>query len=243
MPDPGPSHIEMHLSGLQASSLYRNIFIPVYTEDDEARFFLQHLLDYISKTLDTGFASAKNLLHFVEANIGSDALTSLFRDLKMNQSSMRSICILDGDQMSDPKHHIIALPGGSPPDRMFSIFLRELMTGEAHNAFWHEVQAFGYSKLTASDVLKDFDSIAEKIAEEKSAGRSTHGLQRILSKAHFKEHRAFYDLVRKAWLVNEGSQAAIRKFRNELFAAFKKTAAFRSIDARIWPQLTTEAAA
>ncbi len=233
----------MHLSGLQASSLYRNIFIPVYTEDDEARFFLQHLLDYISKTLDTGFASAKNLLHFVEANIGSDALTSLFRDLKMNQSSMRSICILDGDQTSDLKHHIIALPGGSPPDRMFSIFLRELMTGEAHNAFWHEVQAFGYSKLTANDVLKDFDSIAEKIAAEKSAGRSTHGLQRTLSKAHFKEHRAFYDLVIKAWLVNEGSQAAIRKFRNELFAAFKKTAAFHSIDARIWPQLAAEAMA
>lgn len=243
MPDPGPSHIEMHLSGLQASSLYRNIFIPVYTEDDEARFFLEQLLDYISKTLDTGFASAKNLLHFVKANIGSDALKSLFCDLKMNQSSMRSICILDGDQVSDLTHHIIALPGGAPPDRMFSIFLRELMTGEVHNAFWHDVQAFGYSKLTASDVLKDFDGIAEKIAAEKAAGRSTHGLQRTLSKSHFNEHRVFYDLVIKAWLVNDASQASIRKFRDELFAAFKKTAAFHSIDARIWPKLQNEVAA
>ncbi|MCY1325910.1 DNA replication and repair protein RecF [compost metagenome] len=240
MPDPGPSHIEMHLSGLQASSLYRNIFIPVYTEDDEARFFLEQLLDYISKTLDTGFASAKNLLHFVKANIGSDALKSLFCDLKMNQSSMRSICILDGDQTTDLKHHIIALPGGAPPDRMFSIFLRELMNGEVHSAFWHDVQAFGYSKLTASDVLKDFDGITEKIAAEKAAGRSTHGLQRTLSKTHFNEHRVFYDLVIKAWLVNEGSQASIRKFRDELFAAFKKTAAFHSIDTRIWPQLASE---
>lgn len=243
MPDPGPSHIEMHLSGLQASSLYRNVFIPVYTEDEEARFFLGQLLDYVSKTLDTGFASAKNLFHFVQANIGSDALKSLFKDLKMNQSSMRSICILDGDQKSDLQHHIIALPGSAPPDRMFSAFLRELITKEQHGAFWHEVQAFGYSKLTATEVLKDFDGIAAKIEMEKAAGRSTHGLQRTLSKAHFNDHRTFYDLVIKAWLVDEGSQASIRKFRDELFAAFRKTAAFHSIDARIWPQLTTEAAA
>jgi len=243
MPDPGPSHIEMHLSGLQHTALYRNIFIPVYTEDDEARFFLDQLLDYISKTLDTSFAPAKNLLHFVKANIGADSLKSLFGDLKMNQSSMRAICILDGDQQNDMHKHIIALPGDAPPDRMFADYVRDLMQGDTHRAFWHEAQHYGYSKAIASDILKDFDSIAVQVAEKKAFKGSAHGVQRVLSKEHFNKHRDFYDIAIKAWLKDERNQATIKKFRDDLYAVFKKTAAFHSVDTRIWPALVSQAAA
>ncbi|WP_051110819.1 AAA family ATPase [Rhizobium sp. 2MFCol3.1] len=241
MPDPGPSHIEMHLSGLQASQLYRNVFIPVFTEDEEARFFLEQLLDYISKELDPGFVTARNLLHFVGASIGAKSLRALFCDRKMDQSSMRSICILDGDEKPDLGHHIIALPGGQAPDRMFSAFLRELMENEAYDSFWNEVQHKGFSKLIAEDVLKDFDDIAKKISAEKASDNSTHGMQRELSKKHFKANRDFYDLVIRAWLVDEKSQPTIRKFRSDLYSVFKKTAAYHSIDSRIWPQLASTA--
>lgn len=236
MDEPSPTQIEMHLSGLQGTAVYQNVFIPVYTEDAEARFFLAQLLDYISKTLDTGFAAAKNLLHFVDASIGSDALKSLFCDLKVNQSSMRAICILDGDQNKDLKHHIIALPGGAPPDRVFSEFLRNLISDLTYKSFWLEVQDFGYSKVTAADVLQDFDAIATKIAQAKERQESTHGLQRQYSKVHFNKHKEFYDLVIKAWLKSDANQEAIKGFRNDLFAVFKKTAPFHSIDDRIWPK-------
>lgn len=236
MVDPSPGQIEMHLNGLQGSAIYQNVYIPVYTEDAEARFFLEQLLDYISKTLDTGFVAAKNLLHFVNASIGSDALKSLFTDLKVNQSSMRAICILDGDQKPDLRHHIIALPGGSPPDRVFSEFLRKLIDDATYKAFWLEVQIYGYSKATAAEVLSDFDAIATKIASAKSRGESTHGHQRQYSKDHFNKHKEFYDLVIKAWLNADVNQEAIKSFRDDLFKVFKKTAPFHSIDDRIWPK-------
>jgi hypothetical protein len=232
----------MHLSGLQASQLYRNVFIPVFTEDDEARFFLEQLLDYISKELDPEFVAARNLLHFVDANIGAKSLRGLFCDRKMDQSSMRSICILDGDEKPDLGHHIISLPGGQAPDRMFAEFLRKLMEDEAYVGFWNEVQHKGFSKLTAEDVLKDFDSIAAKISTEKASDNSTHGMQRELSKKHFNAYRDFYDLVIRAWLVDENSQPVIRKFRNDLYSVFRKTAAYHSIDSRIWPQVATGSA-
>ncbi|WP_416407200.1 AAA family ATPase [Agrobacterium rosae] len=236
MPDPSPVQIEMHLTGLQHTALYQNVFIPVYTEDAEARFFLEQIMDYISKTLDPGFAAAKDLLHLVNANIGADNLQNLFRDLKMNRSTMRAICILDGDQEKDLTHHIIALPGGQPPDRMFSEFLRSMMNDGSARAFWHEVLPLGYSKLTADDVLKDFDAIDVTINERKQLGQPTKGFRRELSKDHFNKHRPFYDLIIKAWLKNDANKTNIEKFRNDLYAVFKKTAGFHSVDDKIWPQ-------
>lgn len=38
-------------------------------------------------------------------------------------------------------------------------------------------------------------------------------------------------------------EIVIKKFRDDLYAVFKKTAAFHSIDARIWPKLASQAAA
>lgn len=242
MPDPGPAQIEMHLSGLQYAALYQNVYIPVYTEDEEARFFLEQLLDYISKTLDPGFAPAKNLLHMVGANIGSESLRNLFGDLKMNQSTMRAICILDGDQKPDLSNHIIALPGDDAPDRMFSEFVRKLMKDENAKAFWQEVSHYGYSKLTADEVLKDYDGIAAAIAKAKEQKGSAKGVQREKSKEHFNNNKPFYDLVIKAWLQSDENQAAICKFRDSLFAVFQKTVGFYSIDGRIWPKVKKNAA-
>lgn len=234
MPDPSPVQIEMHLTGLQHKALYQNVFIPVYTEDDEARLFLEYLLDYISKTLDPGFAPAKDLLHLVKVNIGAKNLLSLFTDLKLNQSTMRAICILDGDQTKDLTHHVITLPGGGPPDRIFSEYLRSMVACDGSQAFWQEVLARGYSKLTATSVLEEFDAIDEKIEEEKKHGKSTKGIRREESKKHFNNHRHFYDLVMKAWLKDETNQIKIRGFRDDLFAVFKKTAGFHSVDDKIW---------
>ncbi|MFD1745044.1 AAA family ATPase [Rhizobium helianthi] len=236
MPDPAPMQIEMHLNGILRTALYQNVFIPVYTEDAEARLFLERLLDYISKSLDTRFPAARNLLHLVDASIGADALKSLFKDSKLNQSSMRAICILDGDQAKDLKHHIIALPGGAPPDRMFSEYLRKLLSDSSYKPFWSEVQEHGYTKVTGREVLEDFDRIATTIEEVKAVKGSAKGQQRELSKVHFNKHREFYEFVIGAWLVDPGNLDAIKAFRDDLYAAFKKTAAFHSIDARIWPQ-------
>ncbi|KEQ08960.1 AAA family ATPase [Pseudorhizobium pelagicum] len=235
MPDPSPVQIEMHLTGLQFKALYQNVFIPVYTEDAEARLFLEYLMDYISKTLDPGFAAAKDLLHLVEVNIGADNLQNLFTDLKLNQSTMRAICILDGDQKKDLTHHIIALPGGGPPDRIFSEFLRSLIDGGAR-AFWNDVLPLGYSKLTAAEVLEEFDAIEVKINKQKELGASTKGMRRDESKKHFNKHRHFYDLVIKAWLKSDENTATIAQFRRDLLAVFQKTAGFHSVDAKIWPQ-------
>jgi hypothetical protein len=105
--------IKMYLHDETRDDIYISNVIPVFTEDSEARVFLRMLFDYY-ETNKTGFSNLRRFFHFVDANIGATNLVSIFNDTYLLKLTMKSICILDGDQQGkrDLDKYIITLPGG-----------------------------------------------------------------------------------------------------------------------------------
>ena len=100
MEEPDIYKIKMHLHSLTQEDIYEDKIIPLFTEDDEARCMLDLLFDYYKKTYPE-FKNVCSLFYQVLTNISAENLTGIFRDGKLLHTTMRSICILDGDHNSD----------------------------------------------------------------------------------------------------------------------------------------------
>lgn len=88
--------------------------IRVYTEDNEARSFLQALLP----------PKYKKLLDIVKVNVGAKELLDL-KNRKIEEFT-KNMIILDGDQPETRSKNILNLPGNTGPDRMLYEFLHAL---------------------------------------------------------------------------------------------------------------------
>lgn len=82
MESPDIYKIRRHLSGITGDDIYLNKSIPIFTEDAEARVFLNTLFDYFENTTDE-FPSVRRFFHLVDANIGCTNLKSIFSDILM----------------------------------------------------------------------------------------------------------------------------------------------------------------
>ena len=103
--------IKMYLKSVLRKDIYISRSIPIFTEDDEARLFLKSIFEYFDSQYKEKFLGVAQLFHLVEANISADALLNIFKDSKLLRSTMRSICILDGDKNRSGENCVIALPG------------------------------------------------------------------------------------------------------------------------------------
>lgn len=115
--------------------------INLYTEDDEARMFLQAILPY----------KYKILLNWIRVNIGAEELKGLVKVRKIPEFT-DNLIILDGDKASKkgPKN-IIYLPGkGVGPDHLLYDYLRSLSDSDA---FWSD----NYNKQMCFNNFLSFD--------------------------------------------------------------------------------------
>ena len=117
MEEPDIYKIKMHLQSLTQEDIYEDKVIPLFTEDDEARCLLELLFDYYQKTYPE-FRNVSGLFHKVLTNISAENLTGIFTDSKLLHTTMRSICVLDGDHKSDLTNFIVALPGKAAPEAL-----------------------------------------------------------------------------------------------------------------------------
>ena len=134
MTDPDPLKIEMHLRGITKSDLMADKIIPAFSEDGEARMLVDLILDWLGASR-SGFKDLARNVHFVDAAIGAEQLEKLFKDSMVRQSSMASICVLDGDHNSNLSNNIVALPGGKPPEWVAFDYACELAK-DGLNPFW-----------------------------------------------------------------------------------------------------------
>ena len=136
MKDPDIYKIKMHLNNSSRDDIYLSKMIPVFTEDDEARLFINCIFDYFYSKYSE-FQIVRQCFHFVKSNISGDVLNSMFSDGYLLRSTMRSICILDGDKNSygDYEKHIILLPGKASVENIVFKFAEELFLGD-YDDFW-----------------------------------------------------------------------------------------------------------
>ncbi len=234
MNSPDIYKIKMYLHNVTKDDIYLSKKIPIFTEDNEARVFLQILFDYFEETY-VEFSQIRHFFHFVDANIGANNLKSIFNDSYLLKTTMKYICILDGDQNGDLNKYTITLPGGDSPEKIvmaYAIFLYD-----NNSPFWTAdmILELNYGKVYFRDNIKnDIEQIDLTLQELRRENKSTHGVERELRKNTFIKHQRFFELLFKYWLHDDEYSDSITKFYQQLNIMFKKVSEFYGIDSRIW---------
>lgn len=234
MDSPDIYKIKMHLHGLTHNDIYLSRVIPLFTEDAEARIFLEIILEYYNSK-KTEFKNVRSLFHFVDANIGATNLINIFKDSYLIKSTMQSICILDGDQNPDYSKYIITLPGGASPENLIMEYSLQLYDND--DPFWTDetILSLNYGKIYFRDnVRPDIEDINRTLDDLKRSGKSIHGKKREISKNVFNKHQRFFELLFKHWVNNPEHEEMMEKFYKDLNVMFKKVAEFHEISSNEW---------
>jgi AAA15 family ATPase/GTPase len=237
MPSPDIYKIKLHLRNQIKREIYDDVTIPVFTEDGEARVFLEILFEEIASR-DVNFSKIKSLFHFVDASIGAENLRAIFTDSKILRTTIRSICVLDGDQKYDIQNQIITLPGSESPEVLSFKYLRTLVGLEDN--FWSDdyLISNGYSKTKCnSDIVSIMDKIDKEYQEMKSQGKTTRGFRREKNKELFNKYLDLFKIILKYWIKNNNSELA--DFADRLHTMFIKVSDCHEINPSDWQSVST----
>ena len=237
MEEPDIYKIKMQLNSLTKKDIYYDKVIPVFSEDSEARYLIQILFDYYEE-YKPEFKNVRRLFHFVNVNLGAENLEDLFKDFKLLRSTMKAICVLDGDQKSDLKHNIVTLPGkpidgsekGLSPEKMLFEYA-DILYKES-DSFWTNdaVISIGYGKKMYLERIIGKITQYEKMKESGDTKKS----RREFNKSLFNEHKEFFTLLFKRWLMDERTNSEKDKFFNDLKILFRKNAIYNGINPNEW---------
>ena len=235
MDSPDIYKIKLHLQSLTQDDIYMDKVIPIFTEDDEARVILDMLLNYFSEIHPEEFRGINRFFHFVHANIGAENLIGIFTDSKLLRTTIRSICILDGDHNSDMSNCILALPGNDCPEEVLFSYAQKLY--EEDDCFWTQsiIIEKGFGKIYyLSNIKTKIDDNKQIIEQYRSSGQSTKGKRREFNKKLFNDNLTFFKLLYKHWLHNIDNQECIEKFYNNFRSLFKKMSHYQAINPNEW---------
>lgn len=243
MEDPDIHKIKMHLSSLTNEDIYRDKVIPLFTEDDEARFLLNAMLDYFEATKGEEFIGVRRFFHIVKVNLGADSLTDIFKDSKLLRTTMSSICVLDGDHNPDRGNCITTLPGknagssGSRKSPEELLFEYADMLYEADDQFWTDrtIISKGYGKTFYLERIKEpRDQYDQQCQDAEAAGISITKKRRVFNKELFNKELTFFGLLFKHWLHNPVNNPETQRFYSQLKTLFQKTAQYNEISPTEW---------
>lgn len=223
MPEPDMYKIEMKLKNISRESYYMDKHIPVFMEDDEARYFMDQYMDFLEKK-ERSFSIVKSSLHFVKANFGAEALQKLFKDEKLSRIT-HAICILDGDKTGDLTNYSTALPGNKSPESLIFEYA-EMLFNNPEDEFWSSTEVIqnNYQREFYRDhIQKEYKKAME--SKEKSK----------LLKELWNKYKIFVSLVIVRWLRDEKNVDGIKNFTNNIHKLFLKTAEYHGLNSNDWP--------
>ena len=224
--------LEMFLKNITKKELENGRKISIFTEDSEARFFLEKLMKYFSKYEE--FNKVKDIFYIPEINISCTELVKLFSD-KVIESMESSICILDGDCSVNEslknkikrENHLMCFPGDLPLEELLFKYSEELFEDRS-TKFWGNqiLKDEGITKRNYQTTIqreirnRDIENEAKKIRNQ--------------NKEIFKKYYKFFDLLLDEWINDIKNEEFIYKSYKELNLIFKKLASFYKINANDW---------
>lgn len=241
VPDITFEKIKMFLNEVRLSELVSPSKIAIFTEDEEARLFLQIIFNHLN-LLDPDFSHALSRFYLVPSKLGSDSLTTIFCDKELTSEFIRSICVLDGDQNKNITNNIIILPGKNNPETFILDYLETILRNpsEHQRKFLKPnslALSLGYqTRVIKKKIIDERYNIEENITQKKEQGDSTKGIRRNLYKKLFKDNEKFFTLLFDFWLKDPLNQKEVLDFYNSLHAVFCKTAFAHGINHSIWPK-------
>lgn len=242
MSKPDIYQIRMHLNNETRQSLYENRKIPIFTEDNEARIFANHIFEYFSE-MDTDFAKVISRFHFSTMSAGADNLKSMFRDEQLTSTTLKAICFLDGDKESeDLTHRIISLPGKDNPEQIVFKHLKYLIEDDEGNRFWDNetISRYGFTPDWVRDnVLAELNSLIRENFDESMHTKPLRELQKAFFNGGNQETtkediKQLFQFVIKDWIIQNWGSPEFVKFRKNLQILFKQVAAFHNINPEDW---------
>ena len=237
MDNPNMYNIRMALKEQTHRDIYLDKNVPIFSEDNEARLLILALFGLFAKA-SKEFARISSVLHLVEGDFGSDNLRKLFKDAAMRESTMASICILDGDQSSEPSFNIVALPGNNAPEAFMYEYC-ELLLEEDDAVFWRDkvLLDLGYTKTFYIDIIQQQVIQLEKSIEDmKRRGESTDGVRRDKMKKIFKSNEEFFTYAFKRWMHDERNREQLEGFYKQFHNMYLKVSRFHGVDQAAWPK-------
>ena len=242
MEHPNIFKIKMYLNNQSQDELFLDRYIPIFTEDEEARILLDLIFNYF-EDLDQKngkqkrFSDIRRFLYFVKASIGAENLVKIFADNYLIASTLRSICVLDGDHKdsANVERHILVLPGEESPEKLIMDYSRK--QSKIDSPIWKhsEMINLNYTKVYFLDnIFPEIDGIDKKLEEMKKNGESTKGLKRDLNKKVFNKYKNFFCKMYIFWLNDPDNQAEIKNFYKHFEGVFRKVAPYHGIDHKLW---------
>ena len=236
MTEPDIYKIKMHLHSLTSDDIYLDKVIPIFTEDAEARHMLEMILSYFENEGSyKEFIEIRRFFHLVDTNIGANNLKGIFNDTRLLRTTMKAICILDGDQNKNIGNCIITLPGQAAPEKLLIDYATKLLDDD--DIFWRDqmISNKGYNKMWYRENIKDKETNFNAELEQRTAnGQSNRGCEREFYKKMYNDNKSFFELLYKHWLRNSDNQVEIDSFYKDLNTMFKKVSTYNEINPNEW---------
>ncbi|KTG22294.1 hypothetical protein AUR67_03445 [Pseudoalteromonas sp. XI10] len=228
MEDPDIYRINMFLKSELRKEALSDKKIAIFTEDAEARILLTEIFNNLAEHCGD-FAKIQHYFHLVDINLGSDSLRDLFKDRFLNKTTLKSICILDGDKTDTANNkdgRILSLPEeGSPEQIVFKHLVKmsedPILTGDFWEQHQVEMEGFSFTWLQNEELISKANALLASYDREKA-------------KKLFNQYLDFFILIFRHWLINNRETPIYRKFLRALNIAFKATATENGINPHLW---------
>ncbi|MDR2854647.1 MAG: AAA family ATPase [Methanomicrobiales archaeon] len=225
MLNPDIFRIRMHLFDKTRDETYANAYIPIFTEDEEARFLLEMLFDHYKREKED-FRHISDLLYLVTVNLGVDPLIELFIcKSKGNRYVMNGICVLDGDvnglenndnirrreKIDRSKNaNILTFFEKDSPERFLWKYATKLYE-EPNSNFWED--PFIVNNNTTKRSYLSIKSEVDEVGNERGE-----------LKGIFNKNKSFFKDVFTWWLKDEKNKNEVDRFYNEFAKLFQRVA-------------------
>ena len=202
-----------------------NNFIPIFSEDREARLFIEKILDYLE---NNKIIKNKSVYYLININMGAEQICNLFKDKIMNVEKLGSIAILDGDKFSDKEinSRIICLPGKKSIEELFFEYSKDLFENDIKN-FWQDsfLEDNGYTRVWYRDnILVSIEQIDE------TAKKSNKDKRKINKKIFNNENYfPFFNKVIDFWIKDEKNEKVLKSFIKDFITVTKQLLQFYGI--------------
>ncbi|WP_259699976.1 AAA family ATPase [Geotoga petraea] len=228
--------VKMYLKNKLKKDEFLKNFIPILSEDDEARVWIDMLFNYYKDEYNKDLYS---FFHLVKADLSGDSLKNIFNDDKLLRTSFQIIGILDGDKdLNDISldRKIISLPGKNSPEKILFDYAKTIISND--NDFFKNniLENEGYTKNHfLKNILVDIEKKEKKIKDVKNdENKSSKGLERKENKKIFNKYELFWKYVIKHWIDNPINRKDIDKFFHDLNILFKKVSDYHDINSKDW---------
>jgi len=202
-----------------------NNFIPIFSEDREARLFIEKILDYLE---NNKIIKNKSVYYLININMGAEQICNLFKDKIMNVEKLGSVAILDGDKFSDKEinSRIICLPGKKSIEELFFKYSKDLFENDIKN-FWQDsfLEDNGYTRVWYRDnILVSIEQIDE------TAKKSNKDKRKINKKIFNNENYfPFFNKVIDFWIKDEKNEKVLKLFIKDFITVTKQLLQFYGI--------------